>query len=304
MTIDDFKKDIPLDLASRAHHGTSWVPEQRAQTEVMGYADMMAIYYEDFREQAEKGGTTEILGPAFEAYRAGVLKRTLAYLQSRTRFTSAFICGPSRYPAARMRRRHSVIERRLAELLEYRNNAARALRRRLRPDLAPVRSSDDDALDELERRIVGAQRAQELMKAANLAIRRHAKEGEAAQVFALAALGFGSDEARELVKPNFVGRVGFGLAGNNANIRRMKERVREISRRRATEARDVQGPAGVRLEEDPAGDRVRLFYPGKPEADTIQALRRAGFRWTPSLKCWQAYYSALDRARRFAGVGA
>jgi hypothetical protein len=51
----------------------------------------------------------------------------------------------------------------------------------------------------------------------------------------------------------------------------------------------VEGKGGVRVEDAPADNRIRLYFPDKPDEVTRSALKARGFRWTPSLGCWQAY---------------
>lgn len=62
------------------------------------------------------------------------------------------------------------------------------------------------------------------MRAANTAIRKHRAAGSDAQVAALVSLGFAEPIAKELLQPDFAGRIGFAdyqLQNNNANIRRI-----------------------------------------------------------------------------------
>lgn len=109
-----------------------------------------------------------------------------------------------------------------------------------------------------------------------------------------------------ILTPNCFGDAGFEpfeLTNNNANIRRLRDRLATVEKAHATPATEHQGTK-ARLEDCPAENRVRLFYPGKPDADTRATLKSSGFRWTPSLGCWQAYRNnrTLPMAHHLAGL--
>ena len=59
-----------------------------------------------------------------------------------------------------------------------------------------------------------------------------------------------------------------------------------------------------KLDKELGDNRVRIFFPGKPAADVRDRLKRNGFRWAPSLECWQAYrnHSALELAKQIGGA--
>ena len=73
--------------------------------------------------------------------------------------------------------------------------------------------------------------AQELMKAANVAIRmKDPTEGDAK----LAELGYTPEDIAKLREPDFCGRIGYPaylLQNNNANIRRIRGRIEELKKR-------------------------------------------------------------------------
>ena len=295
--------DIPYELAQAAHSGTSWTPETRAASEVNGYAQFMIQTYKRLHAQAVRGGTLDKLDDQFAEFRARHQKHMRNYLHSRTGFVSAWIAGPSKYPAGRMQKRHNIIERRLEDLCAFRERAIRRINAALRPDLAPIRAGDANAIEALEEKIHRAERNQELMKLANKAIRKEARRGPQAQAFALAALGFTEDQTEKLLQVGTSwgqGFAHFNLSNNNANIRRLKGRVAQLTRLYSQESRSTETESGIRLEEAPNDNRVRLYYPGKPDEAQRIELKRNGFRWTPSLGCWQAYYNKLATARHFA----
>jgi hypothetical protein len=305
-TAPDFSGDIPLSLAVSAYNGVSMSPDRRGQSAKSEYADSMTEDYAKLQAQAVKGGTLDLLPEVFARYRARQGGAYRAYLASSSRCVSSFIAGPSNFPAARMNKRADICHRRLNEYLDGGKMALQAAIRTLRPDLRAIISGDVDAIDRLTVKIESAERAQASMKEANKAIRTHAKAGEAHQVAALMEIGYSEALALELLHPRFNNGQGFptySLTNNNANIRRMKERLEQISKAQSCEVVTVKCEGGISLEDDAPANRVRLFFPGKPAEEIRADLKSNGFRWAPSLGAWQAYRnnSTLATARRMAG---
>jgi hypothetical protein len=298
--------DISRDVAKAAHSGTSFVPERRAEQERNEYAATLAADYADLARYATTPEKLAILDEEFERYRAGYRAKTLAHLHSRSRVMSWMITGPSRFPNERNRKRNESADRRLNELLEFRKRALDAIEKTLRPELRPIMAGDDDAVERLEDKLAKAKKLQALMKAANAAIRKHKKAGPDAQIAALVVLGFSEGRARDLLEPDFAGRIGvpaYELTNLNANIKRMEGRVKTITVAQETPASEVEGEH-ARIEDSPAENRIRLYFPGKPSSEVRSKLKASGFRWSPTIGAWQAYrnYRSEAVAREVAGV--
>jgi len=290
--------DIPEALANSAFAGTSFTPEKRGASYRADYAATLERDYAAMQAEAEKGGTLAGFDAEFARYREGYAKRYRAWLASHGRCISSMITGPARFPTARAEKRSRVADARMNECIEYRERALSAMRRNLRPDLRPIMSGDADAVERLAAEITKAESVQAHMKSANAAIRKYAKAGHAAQAAALVDLGFSPKLAEEALKPDFCGRLGFAgfdLSNNSANIRRMRDRLEQIKAAHATAPTEKQGD-GVRLEDCPADNRVRLFFDGKPDADIRGRLKSCGFRWAPSVGAWQAYRNTRSLA--------
>lgn len=183
----------------------------------------------------------------------------------------------------------------------------------------PILSSDPDAAEQLRQRIADLEQRQERMTAENVIVRKYQRDRKAglnidtadqAALQSLQALGYPPGEARicldALVTPDFAGRIGhpaYELTNNNANIRRLRERLEQVKETQATPATTIEGTS-ARFEDVPADNRVRLFFPGKPSADIRDRLKSNGFRWAPTLGCWQAYrnYRSITAAKREAGI--
>jgi len=170
----------------------------------------------------------------------------------------------------------------------------------------PIRSEDSGAVQQLQARIAEAERLQERMKAANKII-RDKKLSDDEKIARLGAeCGIPADGAQKLLRPDFAGRIGFPnyeLTNNGANIRRMQERVKGLTKESARPSVAVEFPGG-RMEDNAKDCRVRIFHDEKPGRDVIEKLKANGFHWTPSIKAWQRLRndSARWAATRITGV--
>lgn len=175
-----------------------------------------------------------------------------------------------------------------------------------------ISSDDPEAVKKLRKELAGLQAAQEKMKAANVAIRKHARQGEAAQVPALVALGFDEAQARKLLQKDFAGRIGFpnyALTNGNASIRRVEKRIEELVEKAKTPEREmITGEIGgmrFELAENKDANRVQISFAGKPDDALRSKLKRAGFKWAPSIGVWQRHISnqAWYQAKHVLGIG-
>jgi hypothetical protein len=86
--------------------------------------------------------------------------------------------------------------------------------------------------------------------------------------------------------------TGFPLTNSSANLKRVRERIHQLSERQGMPARVVADrAAGITVEALPAEGMIRVFFLEKPDADTRTRLKRNGFRWAPSQGAWTAHYA-------------
>ncbi len=286
-----FENDIPLDLATRAHYGTSFVPEDRGSQERASYATTLRNDFDVLSKLANTTEKSSILTTEFDWYREGYRARYIAMLSSKSRCLSSMIAGPLNFPTRRAQKANDSANNRTQELIEYRERALAAIRKTLQPELAPIMLGDSDAGDRIASKLETLKQKRDLMKACNSAIRKYSKEGESAQIAALVSLGLTDKTAQSLLKPDYMGRIGFPsfeLTNLGAEIRRLEKRASVVVENQSKPATVCEG-ANVRMEEAPSENRVRLFFSGKPDVETRTELKRRGFRWSPTIGCWQAY---------------
>ena len=305
----DFENDISLDLAVRAHAGTSHVPDDRGRQERAAYAATLQTDQTNLMTLADTDAKRVALAEEFAKYRQGYQVRYTMMLSAKSRCVSTMITGGSNFKTRRASKASDTADKHTQALIDYRIRALAAIRKTLQPELAPIMADDADAGKRLADKIANLEAWQARMKAVNATIRKHAKAGIEAQMTAVVALDFfGKTLARQLLTPDVLGRIGYApyeIANNAANIRRLKGRAVIVERNQTAPEVTTEG-AAARVEEVPSENRVRLFFPGKPDVQVRTTLKSGGFRWTPSIGCWQAYLNAgtVALARRVAGVEA
>lgn len=147
-------------------------------------------------------------------------------------------------------------------------------------------SDDPDAITKLEEKIRQQKEAQEFMKAANRCIRKQDK------VAFLKLNHATADMWEKLNTKDCMGDLGFAhyqLTNNNANIRRMEQRL-HLLKKNAARSYEETTVKGVRRIIDPDANRIQLVFPAKPPEEIRTRLKRQhGFRWCGSEGAWQRH---------------
>lgn len=144
---------------------------------------------------------------------------------------------------------------------------------------------DDDAIERLEEKIATLLANQEKMKAVNKLMR--SKKSDDEKVAGLVSLGFSEASAKNAVANNFTFPA-YYLTNNKAKINATKKQLERAKSLAEKEDREYE-VGGLTIEECYSENRVRVFFPGKPDDEMRTKLKRSGFRWAPSMGCWQAY---------------
>lgn len=157
-----------------------------------------------------------------------------------------------------------------------------------------IKSDDENAIEKLQEKVDGLRESQEQMKEANKAVRmKDTEKGNAL----LRDMGYTDEQIEELRKPDFCGRIGFPdymLSNNNANIRRLEGRIKELQ---ATKSKGTQERESkfCKIKEDVEAMRIQLIFEGKPDVKIRDILKSNGFRWAPSVGAWQRQLNTNGR---------
>lgn len=211
------------------------------------------------------------------------------------RCPSILISGGGNFPVRKKEKQNAARDRNLEEW-----NYIQGLLDKIRSvGTGGISSDDPQAVEKLEAKLATLEKHQEMMKAANAAIRmKDPAKGDAK----LAELGYTPEDIAKLRAPDFCGRIGYPayeLQNNNANIRRIRGRIAELKKRTESTPEGWEFDGG-RVVVNTAENRLQIIFDGKPNADIRTELKGEGFRWAPSQGAWQRQLTdnAMRAARR------
>ena len=194
---------------------------------------------------------------------------------------SVMIAGASNFPVRKKERQN---QRRDANMTEYKRIQG-ILDKIQSVGMGGITSDDPRALEKLYAKLKEREDLQEKMKAVNAYYRKN-----------------GALDGCPLLTPETIAKLtatmtkfdhapypGWALSNNNANIRRLRERITELEKeaeRAAEKPEDIEGE-GYTIRENSEIGRIQIFFDDKPDADVRSLLKSYGFRWAPSQSAWQ-----------------
>lgn len=263
-----------LTLATRAHYGTSFSPEKRGQDYVKEYSEELE---KDMQEVSTLAGEPEDYRQRYETL-------FTRWMSAKGNCISTMITGGSNFPVRRAEKANRSEHNRHTEFREFREKYFARLKKNIRRE---ARANTDPVAD-MRAQLEKAERLQVLMVEANKIIR--SKTTDAEKVDLLTELKIPQDAAMSLLRRDNVHGYGFPsyrLTNNNANIKRMRERLSDLEKKANAETKETEREDGIKVVENAEADRLQIFFPGKPDAAMITKLKGSGFKWAPSNGCWQ-----------------
>jgi hypothetical protein len=201
------------------------------------------------------------------------------------------VTGPSNFPTDRNRKAVVAAQSWLTEMVEYRERALDVIRRKLTPELQPVKLGDSDAVERLKEKLTKRLKDQERMKAVNEAYRKGTLSELGFTTERIARLEAQIASAHSWEKQPY---PAYMLKNNGAEIRRLKKRIDEVAATQADEHKETK-VGGIRVVENPELGRIQLYFPSKPDEATREKLKAAGFRWASSEGAWQRHLNSVGR---------
>ncbi len=165
-----------------------------------------------------------------------------------------------------------------------------------------ISSDDPNALEKLRKKLESLQNKQEYMKRANA----HYKKYKTMKGFE----DMGDAAAAHMdsyILLNYYGKKpfpSFQLENNNANIRRIKERIAGLEKRDSAAFGEGWAFPGGSVVMNAEENRIQVLFDEKPDEEMRGALKSNGFKWAPSKNAWQRQLNenGIRALRRIARI--
>jgi prefoldin subunit 5 len=145
-----------------------------------------------------------------------------------------------------------------------------------------ISGDNPEAINLYKEKLTKLEAVQDQMKAVNKAF---AKGDDA-----LKALGLTDEQIMKMKSnmPSYERKPypAWALSNNNAEIRRVKEKIEQLEKLDTVEAEIIIFKGG-KLLVNAESNRVQFLFPGKPGDEIRSLLKSYGFQWAPSEGAWQ-----------------
>ncbi len=197
------------------------------------------------------------------------------------RVPSILIAGGSNFPVRKKEKQNAARDRNMEDW-----NEIQGLLDKIRSTgMGGISADDPQAIQKLEAKLEKLQAAQDTMKAVNAYYRKHKTlDGcpnlSAERIEAMKADMSSQWHIEDKPYPSWA------LSNNNAEIRRIKGRIAELTKKQETAYAGWEFDGG-KVEANREDNRLQIYFEEKPDEKTREALKENGFRWSPKAGAWQ-----------------
>jgi hypothetical protein len=264
------------DKAVRAHNWTSFSPDVRGKQMINDYGEELTADIEELQKD------DNVSSESIADYKSRYERFFSSYLSAKSNCFSAMITGPAKFNTRKHGKANRSEQKHYEIFREWRTRAKKAIIRKAQPAKTFV-----SELDRYKAELAGMQANHIKMKEGNKIIVKAKKEGKDISQLLIDTYG---------VAPHMVDwcmKFGFGLTNNNANMKRVEQRIKEME---VKESRRNESPITKYLFEggeflvNYEVDRIQIFFDTRPTSEELTAWKAKGlnsYNWSPSAKAWQ-----------------
>ena len=263
--------------AIRAHSWTSFSPEKRGNSIINLYSAQLA---EDLEELKAQNIDSETLSAYEQRYKS----LFSSWINAKSNCISSMITGPARFPTNKAEKANRSEQKHYEIFQQWREKAKKAIVRKTQPE-----KTYNSEIDRYKQELEGMRKNHELMKEGNIAIKKAHKEKTDISQYLIDTFG---------IQPHMIDwtmKFGFGLQNNNANMKRVEARIKELEAKeqnRQNEPEKEYSFNGGKVVMNYEADRIQIMHDTKPGQDVITLMKKNGFKWSPTNQAWQRQLTA------------
>lgn len=258
--------------AISAHRWTSFSPERRGETMVSEYSAQLAKDLEELKAQNTDSET-------LAAYEQRYKSLFSAWLNAKSNCISSMITGPARFPIHKAEKANRSEQKHYDIFQQWREKAKKAIVKKTQPE-----KTYNSEIERYKQELEGMRKNHELMKEGNIAIKKAHKDKTDISQYLIDTFG---------IKPHMIDwtmKFGFGLQNNNANMKRVEARIKELEAKeqnRQNEPEKEFSFNGGKVIMNYEADRIQIKHDSRPNQEVITLMKRNGFKWSPTNQAWQ-----------------
>ena len=265
------------EIARRAFYWVSFNPDGRGDRTRQEFGQILE---NDLQYLSDNGASSEQL----EQYKTKFKSLFISWLNASSRCASSAITGGSGFNVRRAEKANRSEERHYQIFSDWRERAKKGILKSNKPKTTYMSEIERYTLELEQMRI-----NHDKMKEANKRIKDALKNGTDITAYLMSEMS---------VQPHMIEwtlKFGFGLTNNNANMKRVEQRIKELT---AKEAQRMEEPEksytfdGGEIIFNYEADRIQVKHETKPSLEKIQELKKSGFKWSPSNQVWQRQITA------------
>lgn len=216
------------------------------------------------------------------------------------RVPSILVAGPSNFPVRKKEKQNAARDRNMEDYQKIQG----ILDKIRGVGTAGISGDDPNAVDKLREKLESLESSQATMKSVNVYYRKHGTLDGCPDLNADTIEKLKVSMARDWRK-NPKPFESYSLSNNSAEIRRVKQRIKDMERM-ADRPADGWAFDGGEVVINKEANRLQIIFDAKPDEDLRTELKRNGFRWAPSQNAWQRQYTdnAMFAVKRIKAIAA
>ena len=303
------EKIIPYQTAYNAYRNVSFSPERRAETTQKECIEYLTKLYGEFEADAKNEAQKEILLNEFARFKENYSKHYCHFLNAQSRTASTMITGGSNFNHRQNDKREKWVRSAWDTFSEWNKKAIASIEKKIK-DAREETDIKNEFWARFEEQVISSidtiikidegkapYSRPLIVKNLQSRIETQAKNGQKETV--TKALDLIKRVQETHFKPIFAANNSiWGVLDRMEVKEAVIEEVKAIGNT-STVFNGVEVINNVELE------RLQLKFEGKPAPEVITALKKSGWRWSPSNGCWQrqntnnALYSAKQIISQF-----